>query len=413
MAKGTYQIVDYLTSRGAKGIFIDTNHPHPRIYFIYRGVRRFLVVPATGSDWRAYENQKRDVNHLLTDIDNITPDYDDYVEQAKDVRVEFAVPETFGERLQFAREQQQFTRSYLAQVSSVDEAIISSLETNKAEETDLATLMKLSTALHLSLAYLTGSNEQYKEIHQMSDMGRRVQEQRQSKNLTIGMLAANTGIPVQQLANLETGAWPDFNRLPEVAKALGTTEEWLREGRGGPQIYSDIKTLADFGAYIKYLRTKQGWGQKELADKIGPAPGGGKVYATEISKIETGIKFITWLREKPDKLAYMLDVPLEDMKAIIANLEVKPDRRFKDVKAPKLKPFAPEVKQPEPQPVPPSPVQQLTRDTLLSAIHMEGTLTRELLAEQHRELLDALKNVSSGNLATVLHALIDQFFTKR
>lgn len=428
----------YIEAKGGSQVQLDPTYNHPRLYFTYKGVRRFVITSKTPSDWRTAENTKRTINQLFAEIERSTPEQlaDDAIEDARaadraDARFnpmpKLHVPKTFGGRLQYAREQSQLTREELARISGISEDQISVYEVSEATDGNVDHALKLSTALKTTLKYLVGEEDGEKT---MSDIGRRVSAKRQEHNLTIGMLAEQTGIPVTQLTNLETGIYPNFTHLSELAKALSTTEEYLRTGVGEETIWSDeLKSINNpeaLGAFMRVLRVKMNISQMQLAEKVG------EKWPTEISKMERGLN-TRWIIKQFVPLANALNFHPADLKSVaervlvnegkakaaakVADAEAEAEARLRRTVPPAVTPPAPAA----------APVAASTPAPMLSgvleAIREEGKLTREALARQHVELMTALtanktelllaiRLGQSSTTAEAMHAMIDQMFKK-
>jgi transcriptional regulator with XRE-family HTH domain len=405
----------YIEEKGGNSVSLDVTYNHPRLYFTYKGQRRFVITSRSPSDWRVAENVKRTINQLFNEIEKSTPEElaDDLAEDEKaadraDARTpKLVMPTNFGSRLQYAREQSRMSRADLANLSSVPEEVIAIYESENAEVGDPEHALKLSTALKTTLAYLVG-----KEDERMSDIGRRVSAKRTEKNLTLGMVAEQAGVPVQQLTNLETGIYPNFAKLGEVARVLGTTEDYLRTGIGEETIWQreleTISTAEALGAFIRVLRIKMNINQMQLAEKVG------EKWATEISRTERGLN-TRWIIKNHVPLSNALNFYPADLlkvaERVLANeTAARAVTREADRAAAKVQPVT--------EPTPPSDFQRQladhpSSDAILDAIREEANLTRALLARQHQELLAAISSGQTESLASLLHTMIDNILLKK
>jgi len=419
----------YIEGKGGSKVQLDPTYSHPRLYFEYRGQRRFVITSKTPSDWRTAENTKRTINQLFSEIERSTPEElaDDAVELERaadraDARTRLIeVPKTFGGRLQFAREQSQLTREELARISGVSEDQISVYEVSEATDGNVEHALKLSTALKTTLKYLVGEENGEKV---MSDIGRRVSQKRNEMNMTIGMVAEQTGIPIQQLTNLETGIYPNFARLSELAELFNTSEEYLRTGVGEETIWSkemeNIQTPEALGAFLRVLRVKINISQMQLAEKLG------EKWPTEVSKMERGLN-TRWILKHINPLCNALNFYPADLKPVAERiLKLETETRAAEKAADAQQEAQTRLRQ-QPPPVPVSvpavAVPAPNFDAVLQVIREEGKQTREALARQHVELMTALKANQtelltairlgqSGTSAEALHAMIDQLFKK-
>ncbi len=421
MARSIHQpIIDYLISLGAEDTAIIQGGKHPRINFTYKGEHRFLATSLTPSDHRAFKNQQMEVRHLLAEIDQLKPDYVEEPEEAAKPR-RLPALDTIGKRLQFAREQQQLSRSKLSQITYVPLDIIENIETDRLPFLSQLTALKLSTALGLSLSYLTGEEDE-RRVEPMSTLGSRVREERTKHNLTIGMLAAKTGIPVQQLANLETGTMTEFFRLDEVAEALDCTAEYLRTGVTEEEatVPVSITSKQELGRVLRYYREKAGLGQGEVCRKLGYSQ-------SYLSKVERTGTYVSKVFDNFDALTKLLQIPENVVKSIDPALLQYP-----------IWSRAPKVTRPEQAPVQTAkqfeaaaeaviekyeeiPEATFSLAQILTAIHEEAQQTRELMRVQHATLVNtlheefgaAVHRLSGVGVADTLHTLIDNLFKPR
>ncbi len=405
-------VIDYLQDNGAEVFDVTQEGKHPKIHFTYKGIEKFLVVSLTPSDRRTFENQKKSVRHLLAEIDLFKPNIRDEEVIVDQRHRRLPALDTIGRRLQYAREQQQLSRTRLSEIAQVPIDIIESVETTSHAQLNWLAALKLSTALRLSLSYLTGVLKEGEQT--MSSLAERVRDQRTKQNLTVGMLANKTGIPVQQLTNLETGDLENFYRLDEVAAALDCTPEYLRTGKVEEEheFTGSVKSREELGAMFRFYRDRAGLSQKQMVNKF-------KLnHQAEFSRFERTGGYNGQIISNLDRIAELLEIPNEIIKGIPP-----------EFLQPKKSGGAPYTKNPK-QPVetaPPTvePVREVERVAavlppppdifgVLAAIREEGRQTRELLQSQHEALVAVLKALPAGaGIATTLHTLIDNLFTSK
>jgi len=81
----------------------------------------------------------------------------------------------------------------------------------------------------------------------MNELGQRIRALRRGRGLTQAQLAAVAGITSQAVSDLEIGKTQTTGYLSELARALGTTAEFLRYGNHiseSPPIYqADLEKL--------------------------------------------------------------------------------------------------------------------------------------------------------------------------
>lgn len=403
--KPSYQpVIDTIEQLGAKVTHSNEEGKHVKIYFTTDGnVEKFYVTSKTPSDRSlGLDNVRRDVRRLLDMMPQ--PTFKDIKETESET--ETKSPTTFGEKLRKLREQRQMTRERLAELTQLNPELIEHFEILPEQPfLEYETVLKLSTALGTTLSYLASGKKLEGEPN-MSELAERVKARRNELGLTIGSLAARTGIPNQLLANLETGTFPDFYRLEELAKGLECSEEYLKTGKKelkpmpvSQDVLDNIKTIADFGKFVADRRYDLNLTQKDLAKAFGHN------YATDVSKAERGINISTFVRNS-EKLADLLELPREPLKAIIDRVAPNGVMTRGRLKTSTVV-FAPASQQ--------AASSQL--EDVLAAIRVEGRLTRELLQQQHKDLLESIKTLStstqSQGLADILHTMIDNLLGKR
>jgi transcriptional regulator with XRE-family HTH domain len=420
-------VIDIIEELGGTNIHDEHAGKHVKIYFTVNGVTRFYTSSVSPSDYRYTANVRSDIRHMINDIkmhtfnDVIT--HEDIEDEAvvKNVKSLPALT-TFGDKLRFARERKALSRVKLGELTGLNPELIEHFENIKVDPTlDYLTALKLSTALGLTLSYLT-SGQQLEGAPNMSDIGRRVMERRSQLHLTIGQLSNLTGIPPNQIVNLEKGSYPDFHRMDDLAKGLECDIEYLRDGKGTPSALPltairDIKTAGDFGLFVQTRRQELRKSQKEFARAIGMN------YQSEISKAELG-KNVHPLLKRLESVSKFLELPYATLRAIATNVD--PDQHHVSIKGQDER-IDDKLHQTIQQVVDPPKVEQaidtiieiadkspaiVSENDVLKAIHEEAEVTRELLAEQHKQLLEAIKTISTSGVADVLHAMIDNLFKK-
>jgi transcriptional regulator with XRE-family HTH domain len=432
----------YIEEKGGYNVSLDLKRKHSRIYFNYRGVKRFLVTSQSPSDFRTTENAKSTINELFNYIRDITPNHVAREEEAEVIKAPSReLPQTFGERLQFAREQQQLSRERLADLSGIDEELIQRYEVTKQESLrDFRTALLLSSALNLSLSYLVGE-QTAREFKPMTAIGDAISRERQRRSMSLIDLSAKAGLSVQQLANIETGLFnPALAKIDEIAKALQVkreelTKEVVVETRppaaqppSNQALYDGVNTLQDLAVFVRSIRERKGITQNDLAQALGMG------YPAEVSRIERGL-WAGGVYKRLAALAGVLSVPEDALqqiiKRVIRNAGPSPSMAYaatiqKRPKAKKIVPVPKEEKVEDVQPFPEdfpevAPARAIlakgrddvATEQLMNMIREQAEITRALLRSQHEELVNMLKALpAQTSPADMLHNAIDNLFRK-
>lgn len=106
----------------------------------------------------------------------------------------------------------------------------------------------------------------------MKTLGDRVKETREQLGMSQVELAERSGISQQSVAAVETGAVSRPRRLPEIARALGVTPDFLISGGGGPPVERMIAVVGYVGAGAE-VRPHDDFARGTGLDEVPPPPG--------------------------------------------------------------------------------------------------------------------------------------------
>lgn len=395
----------------------DKRRGNPRLYFTYRGIRKFITTVKSASDVRTIENHKSYINQVMSDVIDITPNYIERREEVEIKAPSLEVPQTFGERLRYAREQQQMSRERLAELSNLDPALIKRFEDTKQETLkDLKTALLLSTALKTTLVYLVG--EQTAKEFNMSEVE-----------------AFNPALPnkVDEIAKaIQVTRQPEKEKPAVEPTALETSRDFEEA------LYNDVNTLEDLATFFKLIRARRKLTQMDVAEAMDMS------YPSEVSRVERGL-WTGGVYRRYIPFAKVLGVPIETMRDMLER--VKADARQRNLVSSRGVP-TPRVSQPEPEvvrnvtgstPGPTEPFPLVAPATIPTATSMQmspsltglqnlireqAEITRalmrsqyqeqvDMLRSQHQELVDILKTIpTDSSPADMLHTIIHNLFRK-
>lgn len=446
-SKPLYQsYIDLIEELGGEVKYSNEGRKHIKIYFTKPGSdkEQFYIAPKTPSDRRALINAKSTIRRLLSlgaeDAQSVEEDaqsVEEYEENEEQNEL------TFGQKVRTLRERKQLSRAKLAEEAGVNPELIEFFENApKQPFLEYEMMLRLSTALGTTLSYLTKGEVMEGTLSVSGsvsdDLAQRVRQRRDELNLTIGALSERTGIPPNQLTSVEYGMAPDFYRLSELAKGLGVTEEFLKTGKKDEtpaailnlteqeEALNKINTARGLGAYLQDRRVKLDISQLELGQAIG------QNYPSEISKMERGVSSRVVQRFAPT-IATVLQLPADALQAAADRVTPPIKRPYKvhqrklplnpesvsvwtgkdtpDSEAERRKRLVEQVimdhtSSPQPE------IESGQLADLLTAIHNEGQLTRQLLEQQHREVLEIVKGIQSESIKDTLHGLIDNLFKR-
>lgn len=347
------QYIDLIEELGGEVHSSSEGRKHVKIYFTQKGSNkeRFYIAPKSPSDRRSLDNAKTTIRRLLSISAAEQPKF---VEEVVTDEEEAEAVSSFGQRLRMLREQQQLSRARLADAAGLNVELIEHFEIMpKQPYLDYATMLKLSTALHTTLAVLT-EGEAIEGVPEMSES--------EPKEATI---------PTNSIA---------------IEVALGAI--------------NDVGGLARFMAD---RRNSLNLTQMEVAAALG------QPYGSEVSKMERGLNLRLIQRFLP-KLATVLQIPEPALKVTtervvmyVKNNPAKRDEQRKDIVEKVMADHAAGHRS------------RADTEDILAAIRVEGRLTREMLTRQHEELIEAVKGavaVKPESISDSLHGLIDHFFKR-
>lgn len=418
-SKPLYQAyIDLIEELGGEVKFSNEGKKHVKIYFTKPGSSKeqFFIASKTPSDHRSLDNAKSTIRRLLSlgAEETQQPVEDDEEDEL-----------TFGQKLRTLREQKQLSRAKLAELAGINTELVEFFETIPRQPfLEHSMMLKLSTALGTTLSYLTEG--EVMEGEPVSELAQRVRQRRDELNLTIGALAARTGIPPDQLSNIEVSAYTDFYRMPDLAAGLGVTEEFLRTGEKEEtpaailnpteqeEALNKISTAKELGLYLQDRRIKLDISQLQMGNALG------QNYPTEVSKMERGLGPRLAQRHAA-KFATVLQLPVDALQAAADRVTPDLKRRPTNAKPPNVKRRVPEDSNAERRKRlveqviidhtrPPAENEELAN--VLAAIRVEGRLTRELLQQQHQELVEIVKEIQSESVKDMLHGLINNLFKR-
>jgi transcriptional regulator with XRE-family HTH domain len=133
-----------------------------------------------------------------------------------------------GQRLTAVRRARGLSQLELALRAEVDPGTIVSIERGATQRPHLATLRRLASVLGVRVTWLrTGAG-----VRDVPTLGQRLRATREQRGLTQAHLATRSGVTIETIWRLETGAThvPQAPTVVALAHALDVTPTWLITG---------------------------------------------------------------------------------------------------------------------------------------------------------------------------------------